>query len=191
MRVSLVCIWISLLVLPNAALAKKTFTDKYGVNLLKADKVYTSVNLHPDNERGVLYTINYQLPSLMPRCTEVEIIKFNKKRLKFRVAESGREYEFAQHKRTKYMPLNEILVDFFASKCGESDLAGLSKKDLEGIKKGVPSVGMTKEGILLAMGRPPIHVNPSLDANEWMYWRNKFGKQAITFDDNGVVTSIR
>ena len=50
---------------------------------------------------------------------------------------------------------------------------------------------MTKEGILFTMGRPPIHANPSLDTNTWMYWANKWGRKAIDFDDKGIVKAIR
>jgi outer membrane protein assembly factor BamE (lipoprotein component of BamABCDE complex) len=50
---------------------------------------------------------------------------------------------------------------------------------------------MTRQGLIYAMGRPPIHANPNLDSDTWMYWLNRFKRQAIDFDDNGLVEEIR
>lgn len=181
-----------LLALPSVAMAKKKIlVDEHGVNLLEADKVYTSVTLHPDNERGLLYTVNYQLPAILPRCTQVDITKLGRKKMRFRLTESNREYTFVYHKKSTPMPLNEYLGDFFTSKCSDAEVKKLSKIDQEGIAKGRALVGMTKEGVLLAMGRPPHHVNPTLDHFEWMYWRNRFARTAVTFDDKGLVSGIR
>lgn len=178
------------LMLPSFAFAK-SLVDKHGVNLLEQDTVYTAVNLHPDNERGLLYTVNYQLSALLPRCTAVEITGLGRKKMKFRLKESNREYVFVKHKRSTPMSLGEYLGDFFTSKCDDADLKGLNKKDLAGIKTGRASVGMSKQGVLLAMGRPPHHVTPSLEHYEWMYWRNRFVRIAVTFDDNGIVSEVR
>jgi outer membrane protein assembly factor BamE (lipoprotein component of BamABCDE complex) len=67
----------------------------------------------------------------------------------------------------------------------------LSKIDQDGIAAGRAQVGMTRQGVLYAMGRPPFHANPSLDSSEWMYWRNRFGKTAVQFDESGKVTNVR
>lgn len=175
----------------GVAHAKKALVDKYGVNLLESDTVYTSVNLHPDNNRALLYTVNYQLASLLPRCTPVEITKLSRKKMKFRLKESNLEYTFAYHKRSTPMPLSEYLSDFFTSKCGDADLAKLSDKDREGVRLGRPLVGMSKDGVLFAMGRPPHHVNPTLEHYEWTYWKNKFARTIVTFDNAGKVSQIR
>lgn len=185
-------VMVLILVLPSMALAKKgVIVDEYGVNLLEAEKVYTSVVLHPDNVKALLYSVNYQLPAIMPRCSEVEITDLSKKKMRFRLVETGREYTFAYHKRSTPMPFSEYLSDFFVSKCSDAKVKKLSKKDQEGVGLGRALVGMTKEGVLLAMGRPPHHVTPSLDQLEWMYWRNKFARTAVTFDSKGVVTGVR
>lgn len=191
MKKWLVCSMLVLAMAPGVALAKKQLLDKHGVNLMDAEEVYTAVNLHPDPVKGLLYTVNYQLPSLMPRCTPVEIKKLSKKKMVFRHKESGRDYTFAYHKRATPIPLNEYLSDFFVSKCSDDDITSLSDKDKEGIKMGRPLLGMTKEGVLFAMGRPPHHVNPSLDYNEWTYWKNKFARTIVTFDESGKVSQIR
>jgi len=70
-------------------------------------------------------------------------------------------------------------------------MKSLSKIDQEGIASGRAQADMTREGVLFAMGRPPFHANPSLDAPEWLYWRNRFVRTAVQFDEKGIVINIR
>jgi len=67
----------------------------------------------------------------------------------------------------------------------------LSAKDQQGIKTGQALVGMTKEGVKIALGYPAKHKTPSLEDNTWTYWRNRFRTEVVTFDSNGQVTSIQ
>ena len=49
---------------------------------------------------------------------------------------------------------------------------------------------MSKAGVLVAIGYPPDHATPSLDANEWIYWRNKMFRFGVQFTGD-VVSGIR
>ena len=70
-------------------------------------------------------------------------------------------------------------------------LNDFSEIDRKGIADGKPYMGMTKNGIRVALGYPATHMTSSLDSNTWIYWRNKWGKRAIDFDNSGKVTGIR
>jgi hypothetical protein len=70
-------------------------------------------------------------------------------------------------------------------------MKSLGKEDQEGIRSGHPQVGMTRSGVLFAMGRPPVHANPDLNAAEWTYWRNRYGRMIVSFDGDGKVSGIR
>jgi hypothetical protein len=182
---------LTLLLISSYSLAKsKEVLDANGVDMLTADKVYTIVNLHPDEQNSRLYTVNYQLPSLLPRCTEIKVKKFSRKKFIFEVPTRGKTYTYIYHKAAAE-DLKDHLKLYFGTSCDEAKVKRMSKKDQEGIKIGRPILGMTREGVLLAMGRPPKHVNPILDTYEWMYWKNKFARTAVTFNDQGIVTGIR
>lgn len=168
----------------------KELLDANGVDMLTAEKVYNIVNLHPDEQNSRLYAVNYQLPSLLPRCTEINAKKLSRKKFIFEVPSRGKTYTYIYHKAAAE-DFSEHLKLYFATTCDTSIVNSMSKKDQEGIKLGRALIGMTREGVLLAMGRPPKHVNPVLDVYEWMYWRNKFARTAITFNDKGIVTGIR
>src|SRR5438128_12546227 len=61
--------------------------------LVGASGVYTLVNLHPDEQRLRLYSVNYQQSGLIPLCSMVEIEAVVARELAVRGLDSGREYE--------------------------------------------------------------------------------------------------
>jgi hypothetical protein len=149
------------------------------------------VNLHPDQKRKVLYALNYQLPTVLPMCAKVKIEDIGKKEIEFIYEGVTYSYVWDKHTKKAGQSLEQNFKQYFGTSCDNAKVASLSQADQNGIKSGQPKVGMTKEGILFTMGRPPIHANPTLDGNTWMYWSNKWTRRAIDFDDNGIVTQIR
>ena len=70
-------------------------------------------------------------------------------------------------------------------------LNGLSGKDLEGIKSGKASEGMTKRGVMTALGYPAAHRTPNPDADSvWTYWRDRFKTVGVIFDSKGKVERL-
>jgi hypothetical protein len=63
---------------------------------------------------------------------------------------------------------------------------GLSDVDQKGISEGEPYEGMSKKGIMIALGYPVPSLTPSPDADEWYYWNNRFSKCIIHFKDGKV-----
>lgn len=162
--------------------------DEAGVDLLKAPTVYTLTNLHPDEVRRRLYAVNFQQPGLIPRCTVVRISKLRRSAMNFVVVEGTREYEYLNHDAAAE-PFNDHLVRFFGSQC-ESDPTGLNDADLAGIRRGVVLPGMTRRGVILAIGYPPRHVNPSIEFGDWTYWRHRYDRFIVRFDEKDLVVSI-
>lgn len=160
-------------------------------SMVNAPGIYTLTNLHPDLENRRLYSTNYQLSYLIPVCTEVEITKLSKKKMKFKVKETNIEYEYLLHRKATPGGLNANIEKHFGPDCPQNEISSLSKIDQDGIKNGQPAVGMTKRGIIIAMGHPPEHVTPSLDQDLWMYWRNKFARRSVTFGADGKVSELR
>lgn len=183
-------LYTTLLLAGHGFAGAKELLDADGVDMLTADTIYNVVNLHPDEANDRLYAVNYQLPGLLPRCTEMKAKKLSRKKFIFEVPSRGKTYTYIYHKAAAE-DFRDHLKLYFATSCDTAKVKQLSKKDQEGIKIGRALLGMSREGVLLAMGRPPKHVNPVLDTYEWMYWRNKFARTAITFNDKGIVTGIR
>jgi hypothetical protein len=69
--------------------------------------------------------------------------------------------------------------------------SGLTAEDLEGIKAGRAMIGMTKQGVMVALGYPAKSKTPSTDGNAWVYWKGRFNMLTVHFGDNGKVESLR
>jgi len=177
---------VSVLLLTALVASPSAFAE-----IKKGDKLQTLSNLHPDMGHRLTYTINYQLPGLIPVCSEVVVKSIGKSEMEFEY--SGLVYTMEYEKYTKgagvAFPI--ALAYYFGPTCDQAKLKAFGKVDKDGIVSGQPRVGMTKDGILFAMGRPPVHATPNLEANYWLYWKNRYGKTAIIFDENGKVTEIK
>jgi len=68
--------------------------------------------------------------------------------------------------------------------------SGLTAADLSGIEAGQAMMGMTKQGVMVALGYPAKHRTPSTDLNTWVYWKDRFRNLVVNFGDNGKVGSI-
>jgi hypothetical protein len=149
--------------------------------------VYTLTNLHPDERRGLAYSLNYQQDGLIPVCTQVNIDSVNQRELRFTVASSGRQYRylFTRHLRDA---IDLHMGRYFGPNC--PDLTALSDADRVGIQQGQVFQGMSKQGVILAVGYPPEHQTPSLEVDQWAYWRNAHRRFLVYFVD-GLVSGIQ
>ena len=143
---------------------------------------YTLVNLHPDKSR--LYDVNYQERGFIPLCTQVRIDEQDKKVVRFTVLSTGQRYEYVHH---HVIPDFQANVDrVFGYSCEQGHANTLSPLDQQGIREGRALPGMTKKGVLLAIGYPPEHATPDLASNDWKYWTGKFSTMVVEFQDDRV-----
>jgi len=161
-----------------------------GVNLLETNQpIYTLVNLHPDPNNNRMYSVNYQLAGFIPRCTKVHIQAFNGKVLTFNDAVDEQVYTLIKHGSPPDFP--RYLNKYFGTDCDNEKVNTLSAIDQKGTEKGEALIGMSKDGVVLAIGYPPEHKTPSLNNNRWMYWFNRWNRFAVEFDSNGLVSNIQ
>ncbi|MCL5279424.1 MAG: outer membrane protein assembly factor BamE [Planctomycetes bacterium] len=66
----------------------------------------------------------------------------------------------------------------------------LSDVDRQGIEAGKALVGMSKQGVMIALGYPAQHRTPSLDDNRWTYWKGRHDTYVVEFDGSGKVAAI-
>jgi len=165
-------------------------SNKLGIT--EGATVYTLVNLHADAANNRLHAMNYQLTKLMPICSEFVITDIETKVIE--LTHKGADYTYLWDKYTRNagQSLNDNFAQFFGKSCDEAKakVSTLSLLDQKGIQRGKPIVGMTKEGVLLAMGRPPIHATPELENDLWTYWVNRWARNVLEFDDLGKLKHI-
>ena len=167
--------------------AEQTATLGYN----KGDVVQALVNIHADSKHKRLYALNYQLPTLIPVCSEFTIDSAHSKAIKLTYKGTQYSYLWDGHTRKAGQSLADNFKLFFGDKCDSKKLNKLSKLDKSGVEQGKALIGMSKEGVIFAMGHPPIHANPNTESNYWLYWRNKWGKRSVEFSNDGKVIKIK
>lgn len=180
-----ILLFCSLLLSGCTGLALKS---EEGENLAGVAGVYTLVNLRPDEKSARLYATNYQQSGFIPLCTEVNISKTTSKVITFTDLTTKIQYDYYYH-RSAVEPFEQHLLKYFGKTCNNDKVAKLSKIDQEGIKIGVVKAGMSKEGVTLAIGYPPMHRTPSLQSDQWIYWRNRWATMQVVFE-NGKVSRV-
>lgn len=148
--------------------------------------VVTLVNLHADAVHGRVYSVNYLLPEVIPMCTEVHFDSIRSDEAVFRVLDSGKAYTYLFHRNLTEAP--EAHLDrYFGPRCDRDRAMGLDAVDREGIVRGKVTPGMSKEGVIFAIGYPPPHQTPQLEANQWRYWKRRFDTILVLFENDRVV----
>ncbi len=151
-----------------------------------AGPIYTLTNMHSD-ARGRVYSTNYTTNSRIPVCTQVTIDVVSDRQIRFRNAQTGQRHTYIMH-RSARAPMDQHLSRYFGTAC--PDVSRLSSEDQSGIQQGSVYQGMTKQGVILALGYPPEHRTPSLEQDVWRYWSTRNRSFEVYFS-NGIVTGIR
>lgn len=147
--------------------------------------VFTQVNLRPDMKRKLLYSANFQREGLIPICTEVRILSFRSREAIFKNLSTNEDFRYEYHK-TSGETLERHLQQVFDKGCPKDKIAKLSPLDQEGIKNGKVSKGMSKQGVIYAIGYPPKGSTPDITMNEWRYWQSRFDSFIVKFKDDKV-----
>lgn len=168
----------------TAALAVPARAADVQYHLTGAAGVVTLVNLHPDEKGKRLYSVNYQLDSLMPACTKVKILSVTNKRMEFQV-DGGAKYEYVFHDTMKD-PIPKHLDKYFGTACPRRKIDSLAGVNKQGFREGRILAGMSKDAVILAAGYPPEHATPSLNSATWKYWRNRFATTNVHFQGGKV-----
>jgi hypothetical protein len=185
MTVRPICLLVALFGTVNALAESNSGPIKRG------DKMQALVNLHPDVNQRSMHSINYQLSGRIPVCADITIRSVHSDKIAFLYQGERYHFDHDGYTQSTKIPFQQVFRTFFGPKCDSEKIKSLSDIDRDGIARGVPDIGMSRDGVYIAMGRPPFHANPDLNVSEWMYWRNRFGRIAVRFDSAGKVVAIK
>ncbi len=161
--------------------------------------LYNRFNIHAQADRDGLLKAsyaNYTDPGdghvIIPPNTKL-IIKpwkrfFKDYGFKFELPD-GRKGVFEVHVKRLGMSTADYLKLIMSDK--PVSLKELTSLDRKGVKQGKALVGMTKKGVMTALGYPSPHATPSLKDNTWKYWRNRFRTMDVEFNGKGRVSRIQ
>jgi len=164
--------------------------------LLAADGPrYTKYNIHTQSKDGYKAKASYANFTdpgaghvIIPAGTKIDNIKYGWRGFTFTYDGGNKKVTFEFQKKRMGMSMEEYVEKITSDK--PVKYTKLSKKDKKGIADGKAYKGMTKKGVMIALGYPAAHRTPSLDSNTWVYWGNRFRTIAVHFNDDGKVVQI-
>ena len=160
--------------------------QKPGDLATKGEKLYTQFSLYYEKDHHI--TTNYRKGVLVPINTEVEFVKASRKRITVRIP----SYDVTVHFENEEDYSGEKIDGIFKRTFGRqpANISGFTGAEQSSITKGTVAVGMSKDAVIKAMGYPPKHKTPTLNMDQWRYWKNRFDTMLVFFD-NGKVSSIQ
>ncbi len=170
---------------------------------------YTCCNIH--YEKPEISDVNYLKGTLIPFGTRVQILEVRRNSVKFQPA-GHPPITLVLKYGDKQLTMDQYVDRIFlrddphmrlrgardggaparAAARGKKGAAprevrasedGRFEKDIE---QGVVEPGMTRDQVLMAIGYPPAHRTPSLEANPWTYWQNRWVTMDVYFDGDRV-----
>ncbi|TPW18482.1 MAG: hypothetical protein FD130_218 [Halothiobacillaceae bacterium] len=140
-------------------------------------------------DRGKHITTNYHLGTLIPINTLAKITDMGSKKMVIELPDLGNmEIKIENAEKHTQKSIEEIKSRMFGTQA--VDLKKFSTETQEAIKNGQIILGMTKEEVLLAYGYPPAHATANLELNQWNYWKTRWNRIVVDFQD-GKVKGIR
>jgi hypothetical protein len=154
-----------------------------GAQMDPAKIVYTQTNLR-FRGREATSVNEWRGRTILPVCTPAQVTRARGREIRFLV--NGERHSYVIH-RSSRVPVDAEVNRLFGMGC--PDLAAMSPADQAGIQQGRPYIGMSKAGVVIALGYPPDSRTPSLDQSPWTYW-GEHGNVQVHFQGD-VVMSVQ
>lgn len=149
---------------------------------------YTKVNIWYERPNHILST-NYHRGNILPIGTKVKIHSIKDRKIQFTPEGSGQLFTIINHKKTSILNTDQLFNRYFSLKqiqLSAGDYNQASAADIENIKKGIITIGMSKKAVIMAYGYPPTHKTPLLSSDAWRYWYARMHKVNVFFKNDKV-----
>ncbi|MDD2759398.1 MAG: hypothetical protein PHH11_03775 [Methylomonas sp.] len=147
---------------------------------------YTQFSLF--QEKNTYRTTNYRKGILIPINTEVTLQAMRGDEADLRLVDGG------QILTIENVPKHTLddMQTAFNKIVGPSkvDMKAFSQTERDAIMAGRVVKGMSRKAVLAAIGYPPKHETPSLEANDWVYWSNRFNRFVVHFKNDKVESVV-
>ncbi len=150
------------------------------------DKYYTQVTMQ--YEKGKFRTTNYRKGILVPVNTEVRLLEVTAKSITVMLIKQEKELVVVNGVKYTGDDIYQSFTKLFSKK--QVNLNKFSSLERKNIGLGKAVKGMKKAAVLVAIGYPPITRTPTIEADEWVYWKNRFNTFIVHFS-NGQVSRIQ
>lgn len=175
----LVSVLCALFMAPAASFAEK----KSNLKEAEGKTYYTAVNIWYEDPAQIMST-NYHRGQLLPINTQVKIGAIRKTGITF-TDDNNITYTIQIVRKHTTSPVDGVFKNYLSE--SKVNLGRFSGDERKNIEAGTIAVGMSRDAVLAAYGYPPAHMTPSLEGNQWKYWKDRFRNFFVFFKDGKVV----
>lgn len=158
---------------------QKTFDSKASM--------YTQKNMHYNISRraNLVETTNYQIGFLIPVNSKVTMEAVNAKQIVF--IHNGKTIILRNTPKYTGVGISEIAEEYFSAK--KVNLNKFSKSEQKAIKTASLVKGMSKDAVLISLGKAPAHRTPDLTMDTWTYWKTRWKTFTVSFKNKKVLSN--
>jgi len=163
----------------------------------KVKQLYLKNNVHTQIQNNKTYRANYENWTnpgtghvIFPVNTVVEI-DYGRSGFYIIDKKANKKIDYEYNDKGMDGMSMEDYVNKVLTSTESVSLRSLSDIDRKGINDGKAYVGMSKDGVRIALGYPAVNRTPSLKSGTWVYAKSRWTSTVITFDDKGRVKGIR
>ncbi len=159
------------------------------------DVLYTKYNIHHYTRGGyeiadIRQFVVAKRNSVLPYNTPVSIYPYRNGFVLMRVDGNSRPKVYFEYRKAYSNGIS--IKDYLALTTATTPVKHkLSPLDNKGVAAGRSYKGMTKEGVLTALGYPAPSETPLLDSDKWYYWYKDSSQQYVVRFENNLVTDIK
>lgn len=147
-----------------------------------AQVYYTQFSLF--QEKNKYRTTNYRKGILVPINTAVTLVEMTAKVAVLRLVEGGQTLTIENVPKHTIDDMQTAFEKI--AKPSQVSLRRFSAAQRDAILSGRAIKGMNREAVIAAIGYPPQHQTPSLQADDWLYWGNRFNRFIVHFKKGRV-----
>ncbi|MFI3135830.1 MAG: hypothetical protein QX197_03540 [Methylococcaceae bacterium] len=164
------------------ACSKKLTKEELPVNISEGGIYFTQVVMH--YEKNTFPTTNYQVGIAIPVNTQVKLLEMDKNTISIEIGNPAQKIVVKNIPKHTGDDIYQAFNKLFAKQ--KVNLSQFNALEKEHIDAGNVAVGMRKKAVTTAIGYPPNTRTANLDANAWVFWRNRFNTFIVNFKNDKV-----
>jgi hypothetical protein len=147
---------------------------------------YTCCNFHYDKDW--ISDANWRQLPMIPAGAKIKVLDYGSNRANVEI--DGKPMRIGQDYGRAQEPLEQFIAKLVVKADPKVKIQRYPEKIRAAIKEGRVIEGMTRDQAILAVGYPPMHRTPSLDAPVWNLWASRAGRYEVHWSGKGTVEKI-
>ena len=147
---------------------------------------FTCCNLHYNGDW--ISDANWSINPMIPAGTPIRILSYGRYRAFVEI--DGKPMRLGQDYGREQEPLERFATKWVVEKDPKERIAAFPPDIREAVRLGRVVPGMSREQVLIAVGYPPTHQTPFLDAPVWHHWTTRTGRYQVSWSEDGFVKEV-